>query len=306
MQKNNSFIWFLIFAIYCAANVLGMLGVSSLSLIIVMYAFCCVCSGKNAPLTAGISSVFATVSIFLNRGAFGLFVFLAIIALCFAFSHSHSFGYTKSAFILTLIISAVIVSVVMIVAYQAMGTLTPESVITWISDGFDAAGKMYADVLKETYGASFEEMAGISFEQLVTVIKTASINVMTGVVILVASVTALIGTAASYKVKYGKMSLLDSYTLSPVGGVVILVALIVFSAANGKPMIIAANIYMALLPWFAVSGIKALRGIFVKKRPVSIFTVVTVAIIAFSVGLSAALAFLGVIDVIRGFVVYEK
>ena len=306
MQKNNSFIWFLVFALYCGAGALCILGLASLPLLAVMYVLCFICTGRNALLTAGIATVFATASIFLNKGVFGVFVLLLVTALCFAVSHLHSFCYKKTAFIITLVLCQGIVSVVALNAYNATGALTAEAVVKWISDGFDTAGKMYVDMLSEAYGASFEEIAGIAPSQLINVVKTASLNMLTGSVLLIASVIALVGTALSYKIKYGKLSLLDSYVLSPLGGILMLVALVAFSTAGGKSMIVAGNIYMTLLPWFTVSGIKALRGIFVKKRPVSVFTVFAVAIIAFSTGILAALSFLGVTDVIRGFVRYEK
>ncbi|MBQ3593692.1 MAG: hypothetical protein II982_04965 [Clostridia bacterium] len=307
MQKNNSFIWFLIFAVFCAADALCIFGLASMPLLLVMYALCCVCSGRNGFLTSGILAVFATVSIFLNKGVFGLFVFMLVTALCLTFSHSRSFGYPKTAFVITLAVCLGIVSATALAVYQSMGvSLTPQVVIQWVSDGFERVGRLYTAMLSETYGASLEEVAGIAPEELISAVKTASLNMMTGTVLLIASVIALAGTALSYKAKYGRVSLLDSYVLSPVGSVLVLVALAVFSAGSKKTMIIAGNIYMTLLPWFALSGIKALKGIFVKKQHVSVFTVVAVAIIAFSVGLSAALVFLGATDVIRGFVAYEK
>lgn len=306
MRKNSSFIWFLVFAIYCLANTVCLFGLVSLPLLAVAYILCCVCSGRNAMLTVVISAVFATAGLILNKGVFGIFVFMLIIAFCLAFSHSHSFGYTKTAFTVTVAVCLAIVVSLLFAVYASGAPITPEGIIGWLSDGFDQAGRLYMSALSEAYGTQLEEIAGLDVGQLITVVKTASMNMMTGTVLLIASLAALAGTALSYKVKYGKVSLLDTYTLSIVGGIVTLAALVVFSTAGGRDMIIAGNIYMALMPWFAVLGIKALRKIFVKKQPVSVFTVVTVAIIAFSVGITAALVYLGVTDNIRGLVRYEK
>lgn len=306
MRKNNSFIWFLVFALYCMANTVCIFGLVSLPLVLVTYLLCCACSGKNAMLTVGISAVFATAALILSRGVFGLFVFMLIIAFCLAFSHAHSFGYTKTAFTVTVAVCLAIVSALLFAVYASGAPITPEGIIGWLSDGFDQAGRLYMSALSEAYGSGLEEIAGLDVGQMITIVKTASMNMMTGTVLLIASLTALAGTALSYKVRYGKVSLLDTYTLSLVGGIITLVSLVVFSTAGGRDMIIAGNIYMAFMPWFAVLGIKALRKVFVKKQPVSIFTVVTVAIIAFSFGITAALVYLGVTDNVRGLVKYEK
>ncbi|MBC8536610.1 DUF2232 domain-containing protein [Feifania hominis] len=205
------------------------------------------------------------------------------------------------------VLAVVFAASLLLNAWFATGTFGVESVITYLDMIFTEFQQAYDELIESARQMLSSEQIAYMRDYVGQMTQMLR-NLMAG--LLLAAAVGLGGLATLLAQKLSerglalpKSSVLDSFRVSRVGGVVYLAASLVAMVAPGVPGTVAMNLMMVLLCPFLLEGVGTLRrlGRRIRLSPVKVMLILVLMLFLFSPsGIVMFLSFAGAFDAVTG------